>query len=218
MKNTLLSEFIKKMIADYEEPQRKGTPKGEPVGFGRDKYKASLYLLYNTKLVDLAEELNISYGVFRKWKSEKVVQAEVENYLREFTDVFWNYVVNLNNESCVDKKEIPFSNLKVQHKKISDFYRYSLPLVKVITKRLEHEMAKTDDDRLSFTINSTMSYLRFHEKNKLVPPVSHHLEMEAFITQTSLVLKNLEKSMSAEKKKELQEHLAKQLSFIFDKL
>ena len=78
-------------LAGYVEPKKKGTPKGDPVGFSLAKYKATLYafrdrvLPENQDLATQAKQLGVSYGVLKKWRSEEKFKEMVSQHEREFT-------------------------------------------------------------------------------------------------------------------------------------
>ena len=91
---TLLESFIERKTRAYAEPSRRGTSKGEPVGFSRKKYLATLYMLTADKQITIAMELGISYGLLRKWNTEKPFRAMLRKHCREFADIFVRYVVD----------------------------------------------------------------------------------------------------------------------------
>jgi len=65
-----LSNFIKNRIAKYDEPTRKGTAKGCIVGLSKKKYSATLWLLTNLTIDEIAKKVGVSQGLLRKWKTE----------------------------------------------------------------------------------------------------------------------------------------------------
>jgi hypothetical protein len=77
-------------LEEYVEPTKKGTPKGEEVGFSRIKYSATLLALRESVLDDgpdlkgQATELGISYGVLRKWRAEERFKEMVAKHEKEF--------------------------------------------------------------------------------------------------------------------------------------
>jgi len=84
---TLLQSFINNEIAEYREPQRQGTPKGEPIGFLNDKYKASLYMLKGIGQKNIAEQLGKSHELLRKWNSEDEFKKKVEEHRYKFVSM-----------------------------------------------------------------------------------------------------------------------------------
>ena len=70
-----LFDFMVDKIKSYVEPQRKGTPRGEKIGFPLKKYVATLYVgLTKLTLKEVAEvaggKFGFSYSLLRKWSSE----------------------------------------------------------------------------------------------------------------------------------------------------
>ena len=98
---TLLDEFLSNKIERYKEPQRKGTPKGELIGFSKAKYSVILYSLTSMKLADLSKKTGVSYGVLRKWRTEKPFKDEVKKIEREYAKHFYNYL--WGREACIDE-------------------------------------------------------------------------------------------------------------------
>lgn len=87
MEESIIYKFFEEKSNNYKEPQRKGTSRGEPVGFSRVKYNASLLIITRTKRKEIAEGLGISYALLRKWNSEKAFKAMVLNNCTEFTGI-----------------------------------------------------------------------------------------------------------------------------------
>ncbi len=83
-----LDAFISSKLASYVEPTKKGTPKGEPVGFSLVKYKATLYPLRNEDVKAQSEALGISYGLLRKWRTEEAFQKLLSQHEQEFINSF----------------------------------------------------------------------------------------------------------------------------------
>ncbi len=92
---THLSQFIYEKGFSYEEPQRIGTSKGDPIGFSKNKYLASLYMLTNYKKKDIAKELKISYGLLRKWGTEKEFKEMVMSHYTEFISILSVYIFKI---------------------------------------------------------------------------------------------------------------------------
>lgn len=85
---TLLGRFVQEKTQQYIEPLREGTPRGEPIGLSAVKYGASLYGLTNIKQKEIAERLDISHGLLRKWHTEEPFKAMIDKHCREFAEVF----------------------------------------------------------------------------------------------------------------------------------
>jgi hypothetical protein len=80
----LLNEFIQEKATSYQQPSRKGTPRGEPVGFSWEKYYATLLALTEDSLEDQANKLDVSYHVLRKWRSEPEFKKTVQDHMNVF--------------------------------------------------------------------------------------------------------------------------------------
>jgi len=97
-RDTLWGKFIKKKIAEYVKPIRKGTRKGDPIGFSQVKYEYSLYCLHslkdlNFKLVSMA--LGVPYAVLANWRSQEQFKKQVEAHEKEWTEIFINFMRSL---------------------------------------------------------------------------------------------------------------------------
>jgi hypothetical protein len=84
LKNKLLERFISAELASYVEPVRKGTPKGDPIGFSRAKYHATLYDLTGKSLKDQADDLGVNYAVLRIWHTEPEFKKLVARHRERF--------------------------------------------------------------------------------------------------------------------------------------
>ncbi len=91
-KNTLLSIFINGKIADYKEPQREGTPRGEMIGFSNLKYRASLLMITNLKQREISSMLEIPFGTLRNWNSEESFRDLVFMHCQEFANILVDHV------------------------------------------------------------------------------------------------------------------------------
>lgn len=81
---TILDAFIAEKLAAFEaepEPTRRGTPRGEPIGFPKAKRKAAVLSLKPGDVQKMAADLGTSYGLVRKWRSEEV--------FKEFRNELW---------------------------------------------------------------------------------------------------------------------------------
>jgi hypothetical protein len=92
--NTLINLFLHEKMKGYNEPQRKGTPRGELIGFPAKKYLVTLLMLLNVKQKDIAQELHISYGVLRKWKTEEAFKKMVVQHCDEFVQRLIDHILS----------------------------------------------------------------------------------------------------------------------------
>ena len=109
---TFLDKFIKAKLDSYVEPQRKGTPRGEPIGFSKQKYEATLLLMTNSKQKDIAESLGISYGFLRRWRTEKKFLELTKKHCNEFREVVMAYFKDKNDSGRI----IPEHEFEDYHK------------------------------------------------------------------------------------------------------
>lgn len=70
-KNSFLMKFFNDKISNYIEPERKGTPKGQDIGFSLQAYAASLLMLTNNTQEHIAKLLKIPVGTLRKWNMKE---------------------------------------------------------------------------------------------------------------------------------------------------
>jgi hypothetical protein len=90
---TLLETFIEAKKKEYKIPSRQRVPRGNKIGFSIAKYEAALVCaLCNFNLKELAEHLNGSYEVIRRWKAENEFKELCASLQKEF---LWNIDIEL---------------------------------------------------------------------------------------------------------------------------
>jgi len=94
---TFLQKFINEKLNSYVEPQRKGTPRGEPIGFSKQKYKATLLLMTNMKQKEIAELIGVSYGFLRRWRTEKKFLEMTKKHCNEYLEMAMAYFNDIDN-------------------------------------------------------------------------------------------------------------------------
>jgi hypothetical protein len=87
-KPTLLESFISTKMNHHPLPERAGKNKGDSIGFPLNKFKASLLSLTVDTQQGIAKSAGVSYGLLRKWKTEKKFRDEEDNHRREFVQIF----------------------------------------------------------------------------------------------------------------------------------
>jgi hypothetical protein len=80
----VLGNFIENKLGEYVEPERAGTPKGQPVGLSRKKFHAALLGLTNLDLRKQAKHCRTPYGVLRKWRTEDAFYDCIGQLTSEF--------------------------------------------------------------------------------------------------------------------------------------
>lgn len=109
MKTLVLKEFIQKKSDGYQEPARKGTPRGEPVGFSKVKYITSLWMMTNLTLKEVAKKTGVSYGLVRKWHIQESFLQTVKRHCDEFAGLFIEYIRERYKERRGDNGPLPKS-------------------------------------------------------------------------------------------------------------
>ena len=91
VKDTLLCKYIWTRYSSYEEPQRSGIQKGDPIGFSRKKYLTGLFVgLTNFSHKAIAQALGVSYGLVRKWLMAEDFQVKIAEHREGFTKSWIN--------------------------------------------------------------------------------------------------------------------------------
>lgn len=110
--DTLLGKFVNVNFNCYVEPQRKGTPKGEPIGLSRRKLWALLHMMYRLKQKEVAKFTKVSHGVVLKWRTENVFKKESVKYEnmflhiveKFFKEIFDSYIIFITQPRTEYKK------------------------------------------------------------------------------------------------------------------
>jgi len=149
-----LESFINKKIKNYVPPEKKGVPRGEPIGFPREKYYASLLLLHTDSLKDIAKKVNSPYGSLRNWKAEGEFNEMVHRHATEFIKSFrksieirakkqYEKVNNLfKNPLILGIENFPLAKSDVKElQDIKNFSKYlSVKIVQQVFKEFEQMM------------------------------------------------------------------------------
>jgi hypothetical protein len=88
--------FIVRRAQRYVEPERQGTPRGDPIGFSAAKYRASLLTMTRLSLRDVSRATGVSYGVLAKWKTERDFVRQVNSHIVDVITIDWNAVLVQN--------------------------------------------------------------------------------------------------------------------------
>jgi hypothetical protein len=87
-----LEEFVRRKHQEYQEPQREGTPRGEPVGLSKNKHLAALWCLSGLELKEIARNVGVSYGLLRKWRTEGPFKETIKKLVDEFVQTVIGYL------------------------------------------------------------------------------------------------------------------------------
>lgn len=141
-----LEDFISNKIKNYKPPEKEGVPRGERIGFPREKYHASLLLLSMDSIKEVAKEVNAPYGSVRNWKIEKEFKELADKHANEFAEIFIKTIKKRAKERYKEMTEIfkkplkEIANLpmsKLDGKELKDMKNYSKFLTsKVLMKFL----------------------------------------------------------------------------------
>ncbi len=166
---TLLHAFMKKKRAEYVPPNRKGTRKGDPIGFGKTKYRATLRCLYDIPsraftFKQLSKAMHVSYELLRKWHTEKVFLEQVKEHENEFAGFLMEFVAQWHKREW-DKSEARLkqpiktiaktNEMQITHKAIDElrekmfdgfFYNRSLRFKIFLIVQIQAENARKTHD------------------------------------------------------------------------
>jgi len=109
----MLIQFVTREMEDYREPQRRGTPKGERIGFSQKKHLASLLSLTNLDLTVVAHKVDVSYGLLKKWRSEQEFKRQVKSHRQRFVAFLLERCRELRKLN--DKEEKKFLGQSLRH-------------------------------------------------------------------------------------------------------
>lgn len=106
----IVLSYIERDIDSYVEPSRQGTPKGDPIGFSKQKYLASLLKLTASKDKEIAKNVGVSFGVMRNWSSEegfrKLSERHVDDcisFLSNCLEQFYSVSQELHNQEIINQ-------------------------------------------------------------------------------------------------------------------
>ena len=107
--------WIASRMQNYEEPERRGTSRGEKIGYPKNKYFASLFIglsnFSQKKLSnDFGQKKNIRYGVLRNWCREKDFKEMTAIHTWEFAKHLISHVETKCEESMSEWND--YFNLK----------------------------------------------------------------------------------------------------------
>jgi hypothetical protein len=203
--NTLLKKYLLEKSSAYHEPQRAGTPKGEPVGFSLLKYKATLFGLTNVKQKDIASDMKISHGLLRKWHTEEPFKALVDRHCREFAALFMKNIgdrVNRRKTAVSAYSQQPLAEMvstdlpSLDYNEIADAKFYSELTEHYIADAMESEIKKAGNKKdftLIIEIHAMIDSLRFF-KGKSQSEVSKEFDRKILKTiRTNMISEVIEK-------------------------
>ncbi len=214
--HTLLLAFIRKKRAEYVPPQRKGTRKGDPIGFGKTKYEATLYCLHDIDsrsftLKHLSKVIHVSYDLLRRWHTEKAFLEQVNEHENEFVGVLMEFVKEWHKKGWrqfqahlkqpikviaqTGEQYDSLGHTKELHDMLIDASIYSSSLSTKITRAIfaEYIKALENEDKDVAWLISLRTTIGLLQKSKSNIEVVKKLNRELHRTMTCLSLEMVER-------------------------
>jgi len=149
--DTLLVRYFQQEIANYSEPERKGTPKGYSIGMSKEKYIACLFMMTNLLQKDIASKLGISFGVLRVWSTEQVCKDLTEKNCSVFAEIVMKYF-ELEIDAFYEEGKKRFilgeEPLMPSFAAVGDFNIYGNVLLKKIANRYQSFVDRLKDSKM----------------------------------------------------------------------
>ncbi len=151
-RTSLMDAFMIRKASSYHEPRQRGVPRGRPMGFSTAKFKAAVYCLKSTPLKEIALAVPVSYGLLRKWRTEKrflslmlelgteFVDKAVMRHLKKRAEVQMGFNDAYSTRTIIDTAKTPPPQLGW-----AEFGDVSLYSEEVLS-RLANEVRKTHAD------------------------------------------------------------------------
>lgn len=89
---TLLDDFMFDRLDKFVPAVRRGTPKGEVIGFSLKKYSTLFHLMRDWPLKEVAGAAGVSYGVLKRWRTEKEFIRGHRELQAQFAFYLYNYI------------------------------------------------------------------------------------------------------------------------------
>ena len=167
MKNLVLEEFIQEKGDGYQEAERKGTPRGEPVGFSKVKYLTSLWMMTNLTLKDVSKKTGVSYGLVRKWHIQERFLHTIKRHCDEFVGLFIEYIKERYKQRTGGNDPLPESISQLESGGIPenffagllDCHLYGTFLVSRISLYLGSSLRDAGDTAFVYTAISALEHL-----------------------------------------------------------
>ena len=92
----ILQKIIKDKLKEFKEPKREGTPKGEAIGFQRDKFTAALWCLTSLSKREIADRAECNYNSLLSWQSREDFKAVVAKNAEDVATIIVNKIQDTN--------------------------------------------------------------------------------------------------------------------------
>jgi hypothetical protein len=198
---TFLEKFINEKLNNYVEPQRKGTPRGEPIGFSKQKYQATLLLMADMKQQDIAELIGVSYGLLRRWRTEKKFLEMTKKHCNEYLEMAMAYFNDIDNSGSF-----------IPEHAFNDYSSYGKMALGALSSWIMENKDKIDNDDPD-TIRATLNFNKYIlGRSRLKNPIQNKEIIEIMVGQIYKFIN--EKPLSGEDK----EYISTRLEIIKNSL
>jgi len=198
---TFLQKFINEKLNSYVEPQRKGTPRGEPIGFSKQKYKATLLLMTNMKQKEIAELIGVSYGFLRRWRTEKKFLEMTKKHCNEYRERVMAYFNDIDNSGSF-----------IPEHAFNDYSSYGKMALGALSSWLMENKDKIENNDQD-TIRATLNFNKYIlGRSRLKNPIQNKEMIETMVGQIYKFIN--EKPLSGEDK----EYISTRLEIIKNSL
>jgi len=185
-----LGEFLQYKMITYQEPSRKGTPRGERVGLSKQKFYAALLCgLTNSQYKQVAKATGVSYSLLLKWRTEDAFKEAEQQAVNEFVDEIVYRLRRLRETEMGDIDSFltgegpepgvdPNRARTVYDRILVDAYQYSEQVLDRIIEASMNPPEFEDDPIAKFTFGKRMLDIARYANNEKPTP-QHPLVLKA---------------------------------------
>jgi hypothetical protein len=121
----LFNKWADPQLQNYEEPERVGVPRGEPVGFSAKKFHAALAQVLKPAftLAEIADIVGVSSGQVRVWRTEAPFKKLADKLQEEFLAYISDQLDQDAKLNDMDKYKDIFICLAMFHNGIHIYYK-----------------------------------------------------------------------------------------------
>jgi transcriptional regulator with XRE-family HTH domain len=158
--SNILTSFIQEKLRKYDEPQREGSRRGEPIGASIKKYHAAMLVLTDKTLEEIADEVGVSHGTVRNWNSDE----EFKNLTSELANSFIAYYMSQISWICFNqyakgRQPVTFETLK-------NLLLQRLKLKSIRNSRGNAKLSEYRQDNVESLFNEAISILSTPNMNE----------------------------------------------------
>ena len=175
-----MSRFINQNTERYLEPQKKGTSKGDPVGFSKIKHTASFLMIMDFKEREIADMLDMPVGVLRNWLTQTPFKTAVWGNCRRFAEyMFSDIEARIEHKMPIRQKDkkTDIDKIRNDFRELWDSHIYSecvaenvLTLLSDRVTTLMKELKKHRGEHILEKIVSTLMLFRIFIDYLFTPP------------------------------------------------